>query len=240
MAQRNSALPVLASGAREGVVVGITFCLAFLGVGAVYRTQSLGALPAAASTLLLMSGPAQVALADGLRAHQSLAAMLLAVCVINGRYAVMSAALAPSFARVPLSRLLLPWTFLSTTTFAGTHAALRRPEPAAHPLAFFLGLCAVSIPAAVLGTLLGYCISDLLPPKMQVVVDMILPTYFVILLARQWPHAHPLLAGGLGFLLTPALEALAPGWGLLLACLVVGAAVGLMRPKTEEGNPGDA
>lgn len=238
-AHRNPALPVFASGAREGVAVGITFCLAFLGVGAVFRTQALGALQAAASTLLLMSGPAQVALADGLRTHQSLTAMLLAVCVINGRYAVMSAALSPAFARVALSRLLLPWTFLSTTTFAGTCAAVRRPESAAHPLAFFLGLSAIGIPAAVLGTLLGYCISDLLPARLQATVDMILPIYFVVLLAREWPHSRPLAAAGMGFVLTPCVDALVPGGGLLMASIVAGVAVGWMEPEKKEGDGGN-
>lgn len=239
MTQREGALPVFASGAREGVAVGITFCLAFLGVGAVYRAAALGALPAAASTLLLMSGPAQVALADGVRDHRPLAAMLLAVCVINGRYAVMSAALAPAFVRVTWPRLLLPWSFLSTSTFAGTYAALRQPRSAAHPLAFFLGLSAVSIPAAVVGTIFGYFGSDLLPAKLQMTAEMILPIYFIVLLAREWPHTRPLLAGGLGFVSTPLFDALAPGFGLLVACLLVGLFLGMQKEPGEEGNLSD-
>jgi predicted branched-subunit amino acid permease len=229
----------LAAGAREGVAVGTTFFLAFLGVGSVYRLAALDALQAAVSTLLLMSGPAQVALVDTVRDHQSLAALLLATCVINGRYFVMSAVLAPAFRHVSLLRLLPPWTFLSTTTFASTYAALRRPELATHPLAYFLGLSAVSIPAAIFGTLAGYYGAGLLPDPLRATVDMILPIYFVILLAREWPKALPLLAGGLGFVLTPILERIAPGLGMLLASLVVGIGLGLVKPGGEERKHGD-
>jgi predicted branched-subunit amino acid permease len=230
---------VLAAGAREGVPVGITFFLAFLGVGAVFRVAALGDAQAVASTLLLMSGPAQVALVDTLRDHQSLTALLLAVAIINGRYFVMSAVLAPAFRRVSLVRLLLPWTFLSTTTFASTYAAVRRPEAAARPLAFFLGLSAVSTPAAVLGTLAGYHAAGLLPARLQATVDMILPLYFVILLAREWPQARPLLAGALGFTLTPLLESLTPGLGMLLASLIAGVGLALWGPVGERKH-GDA
>jgi hypothetical protein len=66
--------------------VGVTFFLAFLGVGAVFAVAGLGVVPAAVSTLLLMSGPAQVALVEGLHSNQVLVSMLLAVAVINGRY----------------------------------------------------------------------------------------------------------------------------------------------------------
>ncbi len=219
--------------------VGITFFLAFLGVGAVFQVAELDAAQAAVSTLLLMSGPAQVVLVDTVRDHQSLTAMLIAVAVINGRYFVMSAVLAPAFRRVSLLRLLVPWTFLSTTTFASTYTAVRRPETAAHPLAFFLGLSAISTPAAILGTVAGYYGAGLLPDKVQATVDMILPIYFVILLAREWPRARPVLAGGLGFALTPPLEWLTPGLGMLLASLVVGVGLGLMK-SAEESRHGDA
>src|SRR5262245_13159050 len=96
------------AGVRTAIPVGITFFFAFLGVGAVFRVADLEMAQAGLSTLLLMSGPAQIALVDGIRAGQPLAALILAVGIINGRYLVMSAAAAPCFDRVPLGRLLLP------------------------------------------------------------------------------------------------------------------------------------
>jgi predicted branched-subunit amino acid permease len=222
------------------VAVGVPFCLAFLGVGAHFRVAGLGVVPAGVSTLLLLSGPAQVAVVEGVREHQPLAALLLAVCVINGRYFVMSAVLAPYFRRVSTARLLVPWSFLSTTTFAGACAAVRRPGTAAHPLAYLCGLSAVSVPAAVAGTVAGYCGADLLPDTLRATADMILPIYFITLLAREGPRARPLLAGGLGFLLTPVLDRPLPGFGLLLASLAAGLVLGLARPREGEAKHGGA
>jgi predicted branched-subunit amino acid permease len=134
----------------------------------------------------------------------------------------MSAVLAPSFRCVPLRQLLVPLGFLSTTTFAATYATLRRPAVAGRPLAYFCGVSATSIPPAVLGTVVGFYAAGLLPEAVRSTVDMILPIYFMTLLAREWPSARPLLAGALGFALTPVLEWLAPGLGMLLASVAVG------------------
>jgi predicted branched-subunit amino acid permease len=233
MVATDRAWTAFTQGARTAVPVGITFCCAFLGVGAVFRVADLGAVQAALSTLLLMSGPAQVALVDGLREGQSLVAVILAVSVINGRYLVMSAAVAPHFGRVPLWRLLLPWTFLSTTTFAALCTGLRSPTTRARPLAYFWGLIAVSVPGAVLGTVLGYQAAGLMPAALRATVEMILPLYFATLLAREWPRSRPLMAAGLGFLLTPICQRLFPSVGLLIACVLVGMMLGLSGPVEE-------
>jgi predicted branched-subunit amino acid permease len=146
----------------------------------------------------------------------------------------MSAALAPYFGRVSLRRLLLPLTFLSTTTFAATYAAVRRPGTGEHPLGYFWGLCAVSVPGAVLGTLAGYRVAGLMSAGARATVEMVLPIYFMTLLAREWPKARPLLAGALGFVLTPLLERMVPDLGLLLASLGAGAALALWRERGDD------
>jgi predicted branched-subunit amino acid permease len=214
-------------GARDALPVGLTFFLAFLGVGAVFEVAGLGVWPAGLSTLLLMAGPAQVSLVEGAQAGQSLLTLLLAVAVINGRYLLLSAVPAPAFEKVSLPRLLLALTFMNASTFAVAHGGLRRPGPASHPLAFFWGVALAAVLPAVVGTMVGFYVTGLLPPVIRATVEMILPINFVILLARDWPKARPLLAAGLGFLLTPPLERLLPGGGMLLAAVLVGLVVGL-------------
>jgi predicted branched-subunit amino acid permease len=221
------------AGLRQGVPVGLTFLLAFLGVGAAFRWVGLGAIEALLSTLLLMSGPAQLAVLDGVAHGRPLLATVLAVALINGRYAVMSAVLAPHFRRVSLWRLLLPLTLLSTSTFAVAQAWLRRSCGEREPLAFFWGVCAAAVPAALLGTLLGYRLTGLLTPTPAATVGMILPVYFATLLAREWPHGRPLAAALLGFLLTPLAEACLPGFGLLLPGAIVGLVFGLAPQERE-------
>jgi predicted branched-subunit amino acid permease len=213
---------VFAAGLREGTPVGITFLLAFLGVGAAFRAAGLGQAEAGLSTLLLMSGPAQVGMLDGLGAGRPLLAIVLAVCLLNGRYAVMSAVLAPSLRAVPLRRLLLPLTLLSTSTFAVTQAGLHNHGAARSPLIFFQGVCLAAVPPAVVGTILGYHLTGLLPAVLAGTVDIILPVYFATLLARDWPRPSPLLAALAGFILMPLAERLLPGFGLIVPGVLVG------------------
>jgi predicted branched-subunit amino acid permease len=214
-------------GIREALPVGLTFLVAFLGVGAVFAVANLGVVSASLSTLLLMTGPGQISLVEGFQSGQALVTLLLAVAVINGRFLVLSAVLAPAFREVPLRRLLLPLTFLNASTFAVAHVGLKRPGPAAHPLAFFWGVAFASMVPAVGGTAAGYYVAGVLPEALRATVDMILPINFVILLARDWPRVRPLLAGALGFVLTPPFEAVMPGVGMLAACVMVGLVLGL-------------
>jgi len=150
---------------------------------------------------------------------------MLAVGVLNARYFVLSAVLAPAFRRVSFARLLLPLTFLSTTTFAVTQAALRSRGTSEHPLPFFCGVCLTAVPPAVVGTIVGFHATGLLPEALRATVEMILPIYFMTLLAREWPKFLPLCAAGAGFVLTPVFERLAPGLGMLLASALVGVVV---------------
>ncbi len=226
--------PFRSAGLRDGAPVGVTFLLAFLGVGAACRAVGLGQGEAGLSTLLLMSGPAQVGMLEGLEAGRPLLATVLAVCLLNGRYAVMSAVLAPHFRGVPLWRLLPALTFLSTSTFAVAQAGLRRRAVGRAPLAYFQGVCLAAVPPAVLGTLLGYHLTGLLPAGLAGTVNMILPLYFATLLAREWPRPSPLLAALAGFVLTPLAERLLPGFGLLVPGLLVGLAFGWLSGEGEK------
>jgi predicted branched-subunit amino acid permease len=229
---------VFREGVREGLPIGVTWFLAFLGVGAVFQVAGLDAALAGLSTLLLMSGPAQVTLVEGWQVGQGLVALLLTVAVINGRFLLLSAGLAPAFRKAPLWKVLLALTFLNASTFAVAQAGLRRPGPAARPLAFFWGVSLGCVPAAVLGTVTGYHTASLLPEVLRATVEMILPITFATLLARDWPKARPMLAGGLGFLLAPVFEAQVPGLGMLLAALAVGLIVGLPPGRAREEKNG--
>jgi predicted branched-subunit amino acid permease len=224
---------VFTAGLREGAPVGVTFLLAFLGVGAAFQVAGLGQAVAGLSTLFLMSGPAQVGMLDGLGAGRPLLAIVLAVCLLNGRYAVMSAVLAPYLRTIPLRRLLLPLCLLSTSTFAITQAGLRRRAVARAPLTFFQGVCLAAVPPAILGTVLGYHLAGLLPPALAGTVDMILPIYFATLLARDWPKPSPLLAALLGFVLMPVVERLLSGFGILVPGLIAGVVYAFL-PEEEE------
>jgi predicted branched-subunit amino acid permease len=179
-----------------------------------------------------------VGLLDGLAAGQPVLAIVLAVALINGRYAVMSAVLAPWFRRVPLWRLLLPLGLLSTSTFAVTQAGLRRRAIARAPLAFFLGVCTAAVPPAVIGTLLGYHLTSLLPGAVAATVGMILPVYFATLLAREWPDRPALGSAVLGFALTPLAQWVLPGFGLVLPGAIVGLAFAL-APQERGNETGD-
>ena len=75
--------------------------------------------------------------------------------------------------------------------------------------------------------MLGLLLVQNLPLWLLEMFKMILPIYFTTLLAKEWPKSRPLLAGLLGFVGTPLVELVTPGFGMMLIAVVVGLGVGL-------------
>jgi hypothetical protein len=83
------------------------------------------------------------------------------------------------------------------------------------------------LPAALLGTAIGVWFGSDMPVLMAFASTLFLPVYFALMIAGEKQTRPELAAVVLGFLLTPLVEVLAPGWGLFIVSLGVG--LGLYR-----------
>ncbi len=129
--------------------------------GAIATTKGLSPLEVALSSALIFAGGAQLAASELWTQPVPIAALVVSTFLINARYILMSASLAPKVAHLPLIGRLLGFHVLADENWAlAERRAATRPITAA----YFFGMGAVFwanwIIASYLGTVLGPLLGD--------------------------------------------------------------------------------
>lgn len=223
-------------GFRAGVNVVPTFGVMFFGYGLAASVAQVPELTALAITLLVFAAPAQFAMADVASQGGSIVQIVSIAVVVNLRFFVMSLTLAGTFDPKRRPSQLLWCQFVSATTFLTTFFHWRGGR-VADPFAFFQGIVLAALPAALLGTAVGVWFGAGMPALMAFAATLFLPVYFSLMIAGENQTRPELVAVVLGFLLTPPVEVLFPGWGLFVVSLAVG--LGLYRITGGESAGGD-
>jgi len=197
----------------------------FVGFGSLLYEMQIGVWLGYLSIVLTWALPAQVATLEMFASGAPLFAVFIAVGLINFRFLPMTVAMMPLLRQsgVPTWRLYILAHFVAVTTWV--LVMLRGPEmPPDQRIPYFLGGVAMVIPAALVGTSLGYVVAGSVPTEVTQGLVFLNPVFFMLVLLvdlRQRSRAYALL---LGAALGPVLHALTPTWGLLLAGLVAGTA----------------
>lgn len=220
---RTTAPTSFEQGFRDALPVGVSFFFLFLAVGGASRVAGLSTLQSTVMSLVVFAAPAQFAIFDLMARQRPWLDILAVTALVNSRFFVMAAALLPYFRGIPTTRVLLALPMLSASTFALPFIRFKQGNET-RPFHYYLGVAAGSYPVAVVATTAGVFLVHGLPDVFIQALRMILPVYFATLLAREWPKPRPLIAGFLGFTLTPLVEVVVPGFGLLATAGIIGAA----------------
>jgi predicted branched-subunit amino acid permease len=177
------------------------------------------------STVTTWALPAQVATIEMFMSGAPLFAVFIAVGLINFRFLPMTVSMMPLLRQSGIAtwKLYLLAHFIAVTTWI--LVMLRGPGmPPEQRVPYYLGGVMMVIPAALVGTSLGYVVAGSVPQPVTQGLVFINPVFFMLVLLvdlRQRARAWSLL---LGAALGPVLHALTPTWGLLLAGLIAGTA----------------
>ncbi|MBI4829817.1 MAG: AzlC family ABC transporter permease [Nitrospinae bacterium] len=212
------------SGARACLPALPTLFFIFAGFGVAAREGGVPAEAALLMTALVYAAPAQYAMLDAAGAGASALSAVMVGVTANLRFFVMSLTLRGMFRHAP-RRATARWAhFVAATPFLLTFFRSRREKPG-DLFAFYRGVSVVMIPPIFLGTVAGWWAGGGLPPALAFGGTLFMPVYFSLLIASDFKGGREAAAVIAGFLLTPPLETLAPGWGLLGAGLVTGGAL---------------
>lgn len=213
-------------GFQAGANVVPTFGVMFFGVGLAAAAAQVPELTALVITLLVFAAPAQFAMADVFAQGGGIVQLVSIAVVVNLRFFVMSLTLAGTFDPARRRSQLLWCQFVSATTYLTTFFHWRggRVED---PFSFYQGVVLAALPAALLGTAVGVWLGSDMPVLMAFAATLFLPVYFTLMIAGEKQTRPELTAVVLGFVLTPLVEVLLPGWGLFVVSLGVG--LGLYR-----------
>ena len=195
----------------------------FVGFGSLLYELDIGLLLGFLSIVTTWALPAQVATIEMFARGAPLFAVFIAAALINFRFLPMTVAMLPLLRQPgrPAWRLYILAHFIAVTTWV--LVMLRGPEmPPDQRLPYFWGGVAMVIPAALLGTAIGYIAAGAVPPQVTQGLIFLNPVFFMLVLLvdlRQRARVYALL---LGAALGPALHAVTPTWGLLIAGLIGG------------------
>lgn len=210
----------------RGLRLGLPILLGYAPVGATFgvlaRKTGFSSLQAIVCSATALAGAGQFIALSVLAAGGGVLAVLAATTIVNLRYVLFSATVAPLFGRVagPL-RALLAFT-LTDETFAvnTTDARSSGADPASA-----LGVGAIAWSGWVGGTAIGALASASIPDPSRFGAEFAMPAMFTALLVGQIEDRSHAAAAAVAGALAIAATAMLPGtWGVTIGA-VIGAAV---------------
>lgn len=217
-------------GARDvaGLVPGVVvFGLSF---GALIRARGLDPIAGATSSLLVGAGAGQTAAVEVFVAGGTVVIAVLSALVVNARFALYSAALAPMFGRFS-RRWRFGLAYLVSDQTVGLYG--RGQERWTTPelqQRYMLGVTAPMRTAWVGGTAAGVLLGPVVPGAWQ--IGFIVPLMFIALAIPGIRGLPELVAGITGVVTVLALKDLPLGLNIVAAALLGMTAGLLVHPRT--------
>lgn len=171
-----------ATGARGILVLSIGAIAFGLALGAVIATAPVNDWVGASSSVIVLAGAAQLAMVDLMGRDAPWFIVIGTALVINARFALYSAALAPSYAAFPKRwKLLLGYMLTDQAAAYQLHSARDWPDPVARRW-FYFGGASLFAGFALVGTVIGVLVGPVIPAGWQ--IGFIVPLMFIALLVR--------------------------------------------------------
>lgn len=213
-------------GFKAGLSVVPTFLAIFIGFGIAARVADVPAPAAVLLTLAVYAAPAQFAIIElNGQGAVAIVQMIFAGILINLRFFLMSLTLSHFFTNVPRRRMLITAHFVAASSYLLTFFQSRKKDGKVNLHDFYFSMTMVAFPAAAIGTLIGVAFGTNLHPAIMFGASLFLPVYFALLLSGDVKGRYEITAALCGFVFTPPVELLLPGWGVFVSALGVGAAV---------------
>lgn len=224
--------PFLA-GVKAAVPVWVAFVPTSLAMGIAAKVHGLSLGEIVLMSMLVYAGPAQFAALEPLATGRPVLQILAATLLINLRFLVMSAAIAPYFQGVKRSRLLFGSQFISASSFIIPFAHFQKQaDVAAHSAGnagetnfrFFLGVALTNFTVWATGSAVGYWAALAVPAGFDEALKFILPGYFACLLAVEIRERAARWVGTVSFFTAVLGMTINPNWGWLVTAIAIATA----------------
>ncbi len=193
-----------------------------MGFGSLARSVGFAPEMAALATALIWGLPGQLAMLELTATGQNTIAIIFACSLANARFFPMVVSFIPAMTRekTRLPALILYAQLLSINSWAMCLRQFPEVAPAYRPL-YYVVFATTILSAAIIGTLLGYHASAVLPPSVILGLIFLSPLFFALVLSSaSKPGERAALL--LGCLTVPLAHKYFPSIDLLLTGVVGG------------------
>jgi len=185
--------------------------------GALIQVGGFNSWVGMSGSVLVMAGASQIAVVESLRIAAPIAVAVLTALVINARFALYSAALAPSYSAFPRRwKLALAYLMTDQAAAIALQHADRYPDPVRRRW-FNFGAALSFTLAWYAGTAAGIVLGPIIPPSWQ--LGFIVPLMFIALVVPTLKHRSEIVAAFVAIAATLLLKDLPLGLNVILGAL---------------------
>ncbi len=220
------------AGVKAAVPIWIAYISTSLTLGIAAKAYGLSLGEIVLMSALVFAAPAQFAALEPLASGKPALQIFLVTFLINLRFLVMSAAIAPYFGRIKRAALLCSSHMISISTFIIPYVHFQKEARQAPGekmedrgrgnFDYFLGVAVTSFSVWVIGAGVGYWAALHVPPGYEEALKFMLPGYFACILTAELKGRVAILICLLSFLAAIPGALASPDWGWLMAALAIG------------------
>jgi 4-azaleucine resistance transporter AzlC len=210
------------AGARAGLPFALATLVLGISFGVLAHSLGWGTLAPIVFSVIAFSGSAQFAVASVLGSGGGAVAAFIAAVLLNARFGPMGVAVAPYLKGGPLRRALEGQAVIDASWALASQGGGRFDRE------FMIGATVPQGAAWILGTAIGALGGDFIGTPERLGLDVILPAFFLALLAKELRGGRSVAAALTGAALALALVPFTPsGVPVIAACAA--ALLGLRR-----------
>ena len=189
----------------------------FIAIGALLKNLGFNIQESIFSTMLTYALPGSLVMAESLLVGASLLNIFLAVWFVNARLYPMTVALFP----LMMHKSQPKWKYYFSCHFIAVSAWLimksnYKKIPKNFRIDYWIGIGSATWSVAVLGTFIGFYISEYLNKDMFIGLAILNPIYFLCMMVGAAKTIQSTLSVLLGIILGPVFYYFSPEWSILL------------------------
>jgi predicted branched-subunit amino acid permease len=195
----------------------------FVAIGALLKNLGFNIQESIFSTMLTYALPGSLIMAESLLVGASLLNIFLAVWFVNARLYPMTVSLFP----LMMHKSQPKWKYYFSCHFIAVSAWLimksnYKKIPKSFRIDYWIGIGSATWSVAVLGTFIGFYISEYLNKDMLIGLAILNPIYFLCMMVGAAKTIQITLSVLLGIILGPVFYYFSPEWSILLGGIVGG------------------
>ncbi len=201
----------------------IPLAACFIALGALLKDAGFNIKQSAASSFFTYALPGQLVMAESLLLGASILNIFLAVWLVNFRLYPMTVSLFPLLEHKsqPKWKYYLSCHFLAVSSWLIAKDSYKKINPK-YRIDFWIGIGIGTWSTAILMTIVGFFVADLLNKNMLIGLAIVNPIYFFCMMIGAMKKLSVFISVILGTILGPVIFLFSDEWSLLFAGFIAG------------------
>lgn len=224
---------VFKQGVKDSIPVCLSFFFIFASLGSICHTNNLTSLNSVFMTVGIFAAPVQGAILYSLQHKLDYIYVAFLAFIINFRFLLNSAVLAPYFKNTKLFHLFIMTLMFSASTFTVSYIKYKSDESITdHRLEYFYGVAIPSYTVAILATLFGYMFIKTIDNQIiTAIFTIVLPLHFSALTAKRYPNIAAIFATLSGFIGMPFVLSFKSSFADIVFAIIMGVIISFIDYK---------